>query len=258
MFEIAIYCRKMFAPLKHSPGLFLPVDIAALMDTMVGMSAVISFRDVHAAHFEGLSFEVEEGASTLIVTSGEDEGACLLRLITGLVRPGHGSVQVAGLSLGELASGQIYHLRQQIGVVPSNGGMVSNLKLWENITLALLYTTGHISAEAEEYAINSLKQLGYTGNIMAMSAHLSLYEKRVAAFLRAAICQPHIMVYDNCFEDMGAAPRKALSAAMSAFHSAVPGRTSLYLASSPEVAGEVAADCVIDVRRSFEAMAGTL
>ncbi|HEX9080575.1 MAG TPA: ATP-binding cassette domain-containing protein [Desulfuromonadaceae bacterium] len=219
---------------------------------------MISFRDVHAAHFRGLSFEVEGGSSALIITSSGDEGACLLRLITGIIRPGRGSIQVAGQHLGELSPGQIYHLRQRIGVVPANGGMVSNLKLWENITLPLLYTTGHISPEAEEYAIAWLKQLGYTGNIMAMSAHLSLYEKRVAAFLRAALCQPHIMVYDNCFEDMGVAPRKALAAAMRSFHAAAPGRTSLYLVPSPEVAADVQADCVIDVNHSSEATAGPL
>jgi phospholipid/cholesterol/gamma-HCH transport system ATP-binding protein len=221
------------------------------------MSAVISFKDVHAAYFEGLSFEVEPGSSTLIVTSGEYEGDCLLRLITGMTRPSRGTVQIDGQALAELTPGQLYPLRQQIGVVPTNGGMISNLKLWENITLTLLYTTGNISTEVEEYTINELKQLGYTGNIMAMPAHLSLYEKRVAAFLRAAICQPHIMVYDNCFEDISAAARKIFSTAISAFHTAVPGRTSLHLASSPEVVRDVPFDCVIDVHESSESRAGT-
>jgi len=218
---------------------------------------VISFRDVHAAYFEELSFEVETGSSTLIVTSGEEEGNCLLGLITGMSMPSHGSVQIDGQTLSELSPGQFYPLRQQIGVVPAHGGMISNLKLWENITLTLLYTTGNISAEVEEHIINRLKQLGYTGNIMAMSAHLSLYEKRAGAFLRAAICQPRIMVYDNCFEDISVASRKVFSAATSAFHGEVPERTSLYLASSREVVRDVPFDCVIDVHEPSEPRGGT-
>jgi phospholipid/cholesterol/gamma-HCH transport system ATP-binding protein len=222
------------------------------------MTAAISFRDVSTTgFFDRLSFEVEPGSSTLIVTSGDDEGTILLRLITGISRPSYGSVHVFGQSLDDLTPAQFYPMRQQIGVVPSHGGMISNLKLWENITLPLLYTSGNISGELEEDTVNRLKKMGYSGSIMAMSAHLSLYEKRIAAFLRATILQPRIMIYDHCFEDIAVTSRKALSAASAEFHDASPDRTSLYLMSSTDMARELQVDCVITVHESSEIMADT-
>lgn len=222
------------------------------------MTAAVSFREVAACDlFEGLTFEVEAGRSALILTSGEDEGAVLLRLITGLTHPSRGALHVCGQSPGDLAPAQLYQLRRQIGVVPSNGGMISNLKLWENITLPIIYGKGQISAEAEEHVVDCLRRLGYSGNIMAMPAHLTLYEKRVAAFIRATLCQPRIMVYGNCFEDMPAAARRVFITATAEFQAAAAERTSLYLASSAEVARELSADVVITVQSPLTAPTGT-
>ena len=166
----------------------MPVDIVIFMNTIVLMPAAISFRDVSAAKsIDSLSFEIEAGCSAVIVTSAKNEGALLLRLITGITHPENGSVNVLGLPLDGMTSSQIYQIRQQIGIVPSNGGLISNLKVLENITLPLLYNTGEISAETEEHIINRLKKLGYSGNIMAMPALLSSYEKRLAAFIRACL-----------------------------------------------------------------------
>lgn len=237
--------------------LLLPVDIVAFMDTMLPMTVAVSFREVWARDFfEGLSFEVEAGRSALILTSGEDEGVALSRLITGLSLPSRGSLHVCGHSPGELAPAQLYQLRQEIGVVPSNGGMISNLKLWENITLPILYGTGQVSAETEKQVVDFLRRLGYSGNIMALPAHLTLYEKRVAAFIRATLSQPRIMVYGNCFEDMPVAARRVFSAAAAEFQDASAERTSLYLASSAEVARELQVDSVITVHEPLMRQTG--
>jgi len=222
------------------------------------MTAAISFREVSAGGlFERLSFEVESGSSVLIVTSGEDESDALLRLITGMSRPLCGSVHLSGLSLGELSPPQLYLLRQEIGVVPANGGMVSNLKLWENITLPLLYTKGHVSGETEEHITNCLVKLGYSGNVMALPAHLTLYEKRIASFIRATLCQPRIMVYGNCFDDMPAVARKRFLEATTEFHNEAAGRTSIYLVSSAEMAGDLAVDAIVAVHETAKTTTGT-
>jgi|SRR6185369_2792406 len=223
------------------------------------MSAAISFRGVSAVNlFERLSFEVETGSSVLIVTTGEDESDALLRLITGMTRPMSGSVHLSGQSLGELSPSQLYLLRQEIGVVPANGGMISNLKLWENITLPLLYTKGLVSNDGEEYIANCLLNLGYSGNVMALPAHLTLYEKRIAAFIRATLGQPLIMVYGNCFDDMPAVARKRFSEAAAKFHAEAAGRTSVYLVSSVEMAGDLAVDTIFRVHEPAETVTGSV
>lgn len=235
----------------------LPVDIAAYITTMVAMTVAVSFNGVSADNFfKDLSFEAETGSSVLIVTSREDETTALLNLITGLSLPLNGKILIFGQSLAELSESHQYQIRQQIGVVPSRGGLISNLKLWENITLPLLYTSGQITQESEDQALNLLNQLGYSGNVMELPAHLSLYEKRIAAFIRATLCQPKMMVYSNCFEDIPIETRKNFFSATAQFHTASTERTSLYFVSSAEAAKELSTDKTIILHENSEFIIG--
>jgi len=217
------------------------------------MSPILSFRDVsHLNSFEGFSCDIEAGSSVLVVTSREDESTALTRLITGLSRPVRGSVLVDGQEVGGLDQAGLYKLRQQIGVVPSNGGLVSNLKLWENITLPLMYHSGGVTPEDEQYALDYLARLGYSGNIMALPAHLTHAEKRVAALVRVFLCQPRIVLYSNCIDGASAASREVFIQVTKDFHTAVTGRTSLYLTSSPELAAGLPVDMVVRINESAE------
>jgi len=217
------------------------------------MSAILSFRDLGHPNFFGVfSCDIEEGIPVLIVTWREDESTALTRMITGLSRPERGSVLVDGQEVGGLDQAGLYKLRQQIGVVPSNGGLVSNLKLWENVTLPLMYHSGGVTAEDEQYALDYLARLGYSGNIMALPAHLTNPEKRVAALVRVFLCQPRIVLYSNCIDGASAASREVFIQATKDFHAAATGRTSLYLTSSPDLAAVLPVDRVIRIDGSAE------
>jgi len=217
------------------------------------MSPIISFRDVsHLNFFEEFSCDIETGNSVLIVTSREDESTALTRLITGLSRPVRGSVLVDGQDLAGLEQAGLYNLRQQIGVVPSNGGLVSNLKFWENITLPLMYHSGGVTPEDEQIALDYLARLGYSGNIMALPAHLTHSERRMAAMVRVFLRQPRIVLYSNCIEGASSASRESFFQVAKDFHTAVKGRTSLYLTSSPDLAADLPVDMVVRISESAE------
>lgn len=217
------------------------------------MSPILSFRDLsYLNSFEGFSCDIEAGSSVLVITSREDESTALTRLVTGLSRPERGSVLVDGQEVGGLDQVGLYKLRQQIGVVPSNGGLVSNLKLWENITLPLMYHSGGVAPEDEQSALDYLARLGYSGNIMALPAHLTNPEKRVAALVRVFLCQPRIVLYSNCIDGTSTASREVFIQATMDFHAAVTGRTSLYLTSSPDLAAGLPVDMVVRIDGSVE------
>ena len=217
------------------------------------MSCILSFRDVsHLNFFEGFSCGIEAGCSVLIVTSREDESTALTRLITGLSRPDRGAVLVDGRDVAGLEQADLYHLRQEIGVVPSNGGLVSNLKLWENITLPLMYHSGVVTPEDEKNALDYLGRLGYSGNIIALPAHLTHHERLVAAMVRVFLRQPRIVLYSNCIEGASSASREVFFEAAREFHTAVKDRTSLYLTSSPDLAANLPVDMIVRMNESVE------
>lgn len=210
------------------------------------MSAAITFNDVsYANHFENVSFEIEAGSSALIITSRVDENTALFQLISGLIKPQHGAVLLHGQDIREISESQLSNLRHSIGIVPANGGLVSNLKMWENITLPLLYKNGAVTATETETGYAYLRKLNYDGNIMALPAHLTMYEKRLAAFVRGALKNADIMIYSNCFDAIPEATRKNFIATIGEFHRASPGRTSLFISSHAGIASELPIDLTL-------------
>ena len=217
------------------------------------MPVTISFKNISLLDStEGFSLDIEAGCSAVIVTARDDDSTALTRLITGLSLPAGGSVMVNSRDVAALAPSELYALRRQIGVVPSNGGLVSNLKFWENITLPLIYDSGGISAEQEKAGLEYLALLGYSGNIMALPAHLTLHDRRMAALVRAFLRRPVIMLYSNCIEGLSLQHRKAFLKIAQEFHGAEPGRTSLYLTSTPDLAADLPVDLVYRLDESVD------
>lgn len=184
---------------------------------------------------DGFSCEIKSGSCVLIITEREDESCLLTALLTGMKLPDSGFITVAGRSTGESTPEELFQLRSRLGVVPPAGGLISNLKVWENIFLPRQYHHGEPSAEDEEAAGTYLKELGYTSKMMALPAHLTLYEKRAVAFTRAAIMKPDMMIYCNIFDKMTPAQQTVLSRAAAHYHAENAGRTSIFLASTTDV-----------------------
>lgn len=219
------------------------------------MSVNLSFRDVsYPGFFEGFSCDIHAGSSVLIVTSQETESTIVSRLISGLSYPSRGSVLLDDQEVATLAPDRLYELRQHVGIVPSHGGLVSNLKVWENITLPRMYHAGGVTAEEEETALSYLTTLGYSGNVMGLPAHLSLHEKRIIALVRAWLTAPRIIVYCNCFDGAPPPALKIVARLTAEFHATRDDRISLYLASSEDLAADLAVDAVIHVHEPAEAV----
>jgi len=87
---------------------------------------------------------------------------------------------------------------------------------------------------------------------MAMPAHLTLHERRVAALVRTILSQPRIVLYCNCIEGGSPASRKAFFQVTQDFHTAVKDRTSLYLTSSPNLAADLPMDMIVRLNESVE------
>lgn len=220
------------------------------------MSDELSFRDVsYPGFFEGFSCEIPAGCSALIVTSREAESSMLTKLITGLSTPSRGAVMVDSQEIARLEAEQLHDFRQQIGIVPSNGGLISNLKVWENITLPLLYHSGGVTPEDEQTGLAYLETLGYSGNVMALPGHLSLHDKRKIALVRALLSKPRIMLYCSCFEEVSSQQLKTLSLLTTEFHAARADRISLYLSCSADMATHLKVDRIIHLHEPAETVA---
>ncbi len=200
------------------------------MDNSIILFKNISLKPV----FKGLNLDIKTGSRCLLLTRHEDENTALLQLISGLRKPDEGSLYLQGQLLADLSAEQLYTMRRTIGIIPGNGGLISNLKAWENITLPLLYNQGITTEDIKENILDRLERLGYKGNLMALPAHLSQHEKRCISFLRATIMEPAIMVYSNCHAGSPEAARRLFFSSTSEFHHRSPGRTSVFISTSKD------------------------
>lgn len=184
--------------------------------------------------FEDFALTLSKGGSATIVTANQEENSLLCRILTGITPLTQGTVSIENKPVQESSAEELLLIRQKIGCVPASGGLISNLKMWENILLPSLYHNGMISAVQEHQAEELLDFFGFSKNLMILPAALSLYEKRITAFVRAAIQNPSIMLYAGCFDGMSSISCNTLIAASRKLQSLNPELTSLFLTSSEE------------------------
>jgi len=212
------------------------VDNNIFPATMYDMSVAVTFMDVcYSDILHNFSCEIESGARVLVVTAREEESTVLTRLMAGLFKPEKGSIAVFGTSTGEATAEKLMDSRRKLGIVTFHGGLVSNLKMWENIFLPFYYHTGKPKPLDDKLAVNYLDKLNCSEKHKLFPAHLSLFEKRVAAFTRAAIMKPDIMIYCNTFDRISNPEQVLFASVLDAFHTEKTDRTSIYLASTTDL-----------------------
>jgi phospholipid/cholesterol/gamma-HCH transport system ATP-binding protein len=151
---------------------------------------------------EHLNLSLAPGMIVQFKTPGEEEARLLLQVITGEKIPESGAVLSDGQPLHTLNRDQLLHVRSTIGIVTSRTGLISNLKVWENITLPLLYHHDSVSPQVAEQATQLLEKLGYRSSIWALPGHLSHAERIMVIFVRATISSPRLMIYTDWLNDV--------------------------------------------------------
>lgn len=124
------------------------------------------------------------------------------------------------------------------GVVPCEGGLIGNLKVWENIALPLAWQGKSEPAVVERRVRAMFAALGIAGEdfsalCRSLPERLSRLELRLVAFARGMLIEPEIMVYDRLFEGLSQAQMEQARTLDTVFRRQFPFRTSIYLESEP-------------------------
>jgi len=178
---------------------------------------------------KGANWSFEPGTISAVVTAGEDVNALLVRVLTGLTLLQEGRVLVLGSDLGLLSRDGQDEVRRRIGIVYPDGGLISNLKILENVTLPLLYHTGESSREIEKRAIALLDRFGCRGVLFELPGNLSASWRRRAGFARAFALEPEVIIYHWREGGLDMEERELFLREAVAFHGEAPGRTTIFL-----------------------------
>lgn len=197
------------------------------------MGVTVQFSGVNCGKIHGLTFALEAGAIGVLRLAGKEEKSAAIELAVGERLPEAGAITLDGAPLVASPPGSI-------GWVPENGGLISNLKAWENVTLPLWYHGKRRIAEAEEKAAHWLAVLGVASDAMpafmaSPAGLLSTLERKRAGLLRGLMLAPRLLVLDAAlFAGLPPNTRTAWTAALETL--AQQGSTILVVALESEAA----------------------
>jgi phospholipid/cholesterol/gamma-HCH transport system ATP-binding protein len=162
---------------------------------------VIAFRDVELAFdrpiLRGVTFDLLPG-ETKVVLGGSGSGkTTILRLILGLLKPDHGSVQVAGTDVTALGEEELRPVRLRLGMVFQEGALFDSFTVGENVGFQLREV---VALEDDAIEARVREMLGFVGleaMYDRMPSELSGGQRRRVAVARALAARPEIMLYDE-------------------------------------------------------------
>ena len=180
------------------------------------MAALFRFVDVHCEGSDHVySFTLHSGETRLLELFSKAEKEALIDLAIGETEGEKGDIEIAqgdGKHDNE-ATPTIWRSLStarpgRVGWVAANGGLISNLKIWENVTLPLWYHAKREMIETEQSVMHWLGKLGMEqdafAEFMAASPYSAeLWQRKLAGLLRALVQMPTVLAVDaSVFEDV--------------------------------------------------------
>ena len=215
------------------------------------MEQAVTFDKVVADELlQELSFSVPSGSMAAALTQRQEESCLQVRLMLGLLQPLSGSVTLLGERLGSASDKALNALRREVAVVYPTGGLISNLKVWENLVLPLEYFSLYPPKEIEERGVAALKRVGYAGGLMELPGHLSLYSRKQVGLARAMLLNPRLVIYDEILTGLSGDERGSIIECVEEFHRETPGRTSLFLTANEDAIREIPVETRIAIKGS--------
>ena len=173
------------------------------------MAALFRFLDVHCEGSDRVySFTLHSGETRLLQLSSEAEKDAMIDLAIGETEDEKGDIEIAqgDEKHDNEATPTIWRSLSathpgRVGWVAANGGLISNLKIWENVTLPLWYHAKREMIETEQSVMHWLDKLGMEqdafAEFMAASPYSAeLWQRKLAGLLRALVQMPTVLVVD--------------------------------------------------------------
>jgi phospholipid/cholesterol/gamma-HCH transport system ATP-binding protein len=146
---------------------------------------------------EGVSFQIENGESMVIIGRSGGGKSVLLKLIIALIQPDSGAVLIDGKNIVGLNERQLIRVREQFGMVFQGAALFDSMTVEENVAFALHRKGGHTPGEISRLVARTLDVVGLPGTEKKKPAELSGGMRKRVGLARAIIYEPRILLYDE-------------------------------------------------------------
>ena len=155
-----------------------------------------SFGDLHI--LRDVDLKLFKGENLVVLGRSGTGKSVLIKMISGLLMPDTGKINVLGEVVNELDEKELMQLRLRIGFSFQNSALYDSMTVRENLEFPLVrnkrnLTRAEINREVEEV----LDGVGLLQAINQMPSELSGGQKKRIGIARTLILRPDIMLYDE-------------------------------------------------------------
>ncbi len=155
---------------------------------------------------DGLDLDIKSGEQVCLIGPSGAGKSSLLGLLNGRTAATSGHVSVEGTDLAKLSGKELQKLRSRIAWVPQDLGLVSSLRVHQNVACGRVAEKGFwgllrslLGMRASEKAVihELLKRVGIEEKIFQRADHLSGGQQQRVAIARALYQQPSAILADE-------------------------------------------------------------
>lgn len=155
------------------------------------------------ALLERINLDIFQGEIFVLLGDSGSGLTTFLRLVSGLIKPLEGTVEIFGVDIHNSSRHQLMKVRQKIGFVFQRGALLNNMTLLENVALPLRYHTNFKENKIQEIAREKLNYVGIEKCGTEVPAQLSEECVKRAGLARALALEPSIIFCDELAAGFG-------------------------------------------------------
>lgn len=146
---------------------------------------------------DDVNLSVPQGKTTVILGGSGAGKSVLLKHLNGLLQPDRGEIFVKGDSTKSFGENDWKPFRRRMGILFQNGALFDSMTLAENVAFPLVEGGVDSKSEINEKVEEALRLVELENHREAMPDSLSGGMRKRAAFARAIVARPDVMLYDE-------------------------------------------------------------
>jgi phospholipid/cholesterol/gamma-HCH transport system ATP-binding protein len=155
-----------------------------------------SFGDYEV--LRGIDLQVYQGENVVVLGRSGTGKSVLIKIISGLLTPDAGTVNVLGQDVASLSQKELEQLRLRIGFSFQNSALYDSMTVRGNLEFPLVRNQRNLTkAEVNKEVETVLDAVGLLQTINQMPSELSGGQRKRIGIARTLILKPEIMMYDE-------------------------------------------------------------
>lgn len=146
----------------------------------------------------GIDLDLYQGENLVVLGRSGTGKSVLIKLISGLLKPDAGTIEVLGKDVTSISERELTELRIRIGFSFQNSALYDSMTVRKNLEFPLVRNRkGITKAEIDKNVESVLDAVGLSQTINQMPSELSGGQRKRIGIARTLILNPEIMLYDE-------------------------------------------------------------